>query len=278
MKVLFTGGASQLGGRILRALLNNERTHVWAGVHRRPIAFQHPRLQVFNLDIERPEALPQTERVIHFAGVTHAADPHRYWDVNHKGTIKLAKAVRERGAGSFLYVSTRCATPTAGTYGESKLQAENDLQTLGFTNLTIIRPSEIYGGESNEGIDQMIILARKWHIVPLMFGSRKLRFAPLTIDDFVTQIIKIIESEPKGKQIIELCGPEDLSSVQVALRIARRYYAVPVPVWWPGLVFTLRTLGQLGLNLVKPDQLARAIGDKTCSHSNEPALKKFLSD
>lgn len=273
MNVLFTGGSSPLGARVLARLLKREELHVWAGVHKRRVPLEHPRLRCVDLDIESPVLKLTPDRVIHFAAVTHAEDPDRYWQVNKEGTLKLAEEARHRGCRSFVYVSTRCATQGSGAYGESKLAAEKALQEMGFEHLLILRPSEIYGGGGNEGIDRMIMLAKKWHVVPFMFGDRRLRFAPLLIDDFVARVVELIDTDG----VVELCGPEDLSSRELAMRIARRYHALPIPLWWPGVVFGLSVLRHFNVSPVKPDQIGRATGDKTCYQSFENTeLKRFL--
>src|SRR5919106_2078954 len=112
--------------------------------------------------------------VIHFAGVTHASDEQQYRKVNLEGTVRLAEAARANGCRRFVYISTRCATRGSGAYGESKLAAEQALQKLDWESLLIIRPAEIYGGGSNEGIDRMLATARKWRVVPALFGHRNL--------------------------------------------------------------------------------------------------------
>ena len=122
--------------------------------------------------------------VIHFAGVTHASDEQQYWNVNLEGTVRLAEAVRANGCRRFVYISTRCATQGSGAYGESKLAAEQELQKFDWESLLIIRPAEIYGGESNEGIDRMLAVARRWRMVPALFGNANLLFAPMHVDDF----------------------------------------------------------------------------------------------
>jgi nucleoside-diphosphate-sugar epimerase len=280
MNMLFTGGSSPLGARVLAELLKDERLSIWASVHERSILLEHARLHCIQLDIESPDLtqLPAPlDRVIHFAAVTHAADPRRYTQVNDEGTTRLAAAARKLGCKNFVYVSTRCATSGSGAYGESKLSAENKLRAMGFDSLLILRPAEIYGGGGNEGIDRLITLAAKWHIVPLMFGDRRLRLSPLFIDDFVTQTVELIDRQVNGEQIAELCGPENLSGASVAMRIAHRYYALPLPLWWPGLVFGLKILGGLGMSPIKSDQLYRAVGEKTCYQSANTGLKHFLS-
>jgi hypothetical protein len=97
----------------------------------------------------------------------------------------------------------------------------------------------------------------------------------LHIDDFITEAIDLIRSQPDGEQIVEMCGPEDLSGAKLAMRIVRKYRALPLLVWWPGLVLMLKLARRLGVEIVKPDQLARAVGNKTCYKRDDRKLITF---
>src|SRR5215208_2458880 len=166
MRILVTGASSPLAVGVLRYLLLNSDLELWCGRHRKDIPIVDPRLHVIDLDLasELSGALPRFDMVIHFAGVTHASDEQQYWKINLEGTVRLVEATRENGCRRFVYISTRCATHGCGAYGESKLAAEHELQKLEWESLLIIRPAEIYGSESNEGIDLLLAIARRWRI------------------------------------------------------------------------------------------------------------------
>jgi nucleoside-diphosphate-sugar epimerase len=265
MRILVTGASSPLAVGVLRHLLLHSDVELWCGRHRRDIPLADPRLHVIDLDLESDFNLAglHLDLVIHFAGVTHASDEQQYWKVNLEGTRRLAQAARENGCRRFVYISTRCATQGSGAYGESKLAAEQELQKLDWDSLLIIRPAEIYGGSSNEGIDRMLATARRWHIIPALFGHSNLRFAPMHVDDFTTLAAELIQQHEHGVRIETICGPEDLSGMALAFRIAKRHRAVPLPLWWPAVAVGLRTLHKLGFAIVKPDQLTRLVGEKT---------------
>ena len=218
--------------------------------------------------------------VIHFAGVTHASDEQQYWKVNLEGTVRLAEATRANGCRRFVYISTRCATHGSGAYGESKLAAEQELQMLEWESLLIIRPAEIYGSESKEGIDRMLAVARRWRIVPALFGHSNLLFAPLQVDDFSRIAAELIQQHDNGVRIENVCGPEDLNGIALASRICKRYRAVPLPLWWPAAAICLKSLHKIGVDIVKPDQLTRLVSEKTgtAANANMPpaALRRFL--
>ena len=284
MRILVTGASSPLAVGVLRQLLLRSEAEVWCGRHRREIPLSDARLRVIDLDLEAnvSEALAGTcfDLVVHFAGVTHANDEQRYWKVNHEGTVRLAEAVRANGCRRFVYISTRCATHGSGAYGESKLAAEQELRQLDWQSLLIIRPAEIYGGEGNEGIDRMIAMARRWRIGPALFGNSNLLFAPMHIDDFTRITVELIQQHDDGVTIENVCGPEDLNGIVLAQRIAKRYRALPVPLWWPALALGLKPLHALGIAIVKPDQLNRLVGEKTATAASEKhnreEVKRFL--
>jgi len=224
----------------------------------------------------------QFDMVIHFAGVTHESDEQRYWKVNVEGTVRLAEVTRANGCRRFVYISTRCATKGSGAYGESKLAAEQELQKLEWKSLLIIRPSEIYGGSGNEGIDRMLATARRWRIVPALFGHSKLRFAPMHIDDFSRIVAELVQQHDEGVRIETICGPEDLTGMVLAQRIGKHYRALPLPLWWPLVAVSLKTLQKIGFAIVKPDQLTRLIGEKTGSagstNANRDGVRCFLAN
>ena len=280
MRVLVTGASSPLAVGVLRHLLLNSDWEFWCGRHRKNIPLNDPRLHVIDLDLESDLSgtlsRAHFDMVIHFAGVTHASDEQQYWKVNLEGTVRLAEAARENGCRRFVYISTRCATHGSGAYGESKLAAEQELQKLDWRSLLIIRPAEIYGGGGNEGIDRMLSIARRWRIIPALFGHSNLLFAPMHVDDFTTLAAKLIQQHHDGVRIENVCGPEDLNGIALASRISNHYRAIPLPLWWPAVSVGLKALHKIGWAIVKPDQLRRLTSEKTGTAKTTPnAVRRF---
>lgn len=270
MRILFTGASSVTGSHVLKRILDSvDDVEVWCGRHQGEVAITDSRVRVIDLALDvdfDSDLLPQDiDLVVHFAGVTHAHESEGYWDVNLRGTMRLAAAARARGCRRFVYISTRCATPGAGAYGESKLAAEDELKKLSWDRLLIIQPSEVYGGGGKEGVDKLIALAQRRHLTPLLFGNANISFAPLWFDDFAWIVADEIMKPESGLRTIALCGPEDLSAAELASRITKRYRAVPIPVWWPLFALVVEIAVRLKLNLAVPDQLARLTCAKTGS-------------
>ena len=280
MRILVTGASSPLAVGVLRQLLLNTDLELWCGRHRKDIPLADSRLHMIDLDLESDLratlSQAQFDLVIHFAGLTHASDERQYRKINVDGTVRLAEATRANGCRRFVYVSSRCATHGSGAYGESKLAAEQELQKFDWESLLIIRPAEIYGAGGNEGIDRMLTVARKWRIIPALFGHRNLLFAPLHVDDFSVLAAELIQQHHEGVKIVNVCGPEDLSGMELANRIAKHHRALPLPLWWPAVSLSLKALDKLGLRIVKPDQLPRLIGEKTGTASSANATPKSV--
>jgi nucleoside-diphosphate-sugar epimerase len=283
MRILVTGASSPLAVGVIRQLLLQNDVEIWCGRHRKDVPLNDPRLHVIDLDLESDlrGALSRFDMVIHFAGVTHADDEQQYWRVNLEGTRRLAEAVHADGCRRFVYISTRCATHGSGVYGESKLAAEQELQKLEWESLLIIRPAEIYGGGGNEGIDRMLAIARRWRMVPALFGHSNLQFAPMHVDDFTRITAELIQQHNSGVRIETICGPEDLNGVALASRIAKHHRALPLPMWWPAVNVGLKLLHKLGFTIVKPDQLTRLTGEKTgtaASANSTTHVRHFLTN
>ncbi len=273
MRVLFTGASSAPGERVLRRLLeHSDYSEIWCGIHRREISIKHPKLHRFVLDLASEVHLDQIpaplDLVIHFAAITHAPEETAYWNINLRGTQRLVEAARALGCRRFFYVSTRCATTESGVYGESKFAAEAALQKLDWESLTIVRPAEVYGGGTREGVDGFVRLASRLHVVPLLWGHKGIQFAPIHIDDLVEHMCGLLMNNVCGVQIASLCGPEKLNGVTLALRLAKRYKALPIPIWFAGLALMLKIFKTLGWSPIAPDQLARLVGPKTATRSS----------
>ena len=281
MRILVTGASSPLAARVVNDLLRTTDAEIWCGRHKRQVNISDARVRIVELDLNSDMGLASLDHlhfdlVVHFAGVTHSDDEDRYWRVNLEGTMRLAKLVRHNGCRRFVFVSTRCATAGSGAYGESKLAAEMQLQQVDWTSLLVIRPAEVYGVDSTEGLDRMLRLARRWHVVAAFWGNSRIRFAPIHVDDFSASAVAAIKEHEKGFRVVEASGPEDLSGISLAGRIMRRHFAVPVPVWWPGFSFAVRSLRHLGIKLGSPDQLNRLVSKKTTRSGGNSDMVRFL--
>ena len=70
-----------------------------------------------------------------------------YYHGNVLATKNLINYFKNRGVKKFIYISTRCAKMEAGSYGATKLIAENLIKESGI-NYIILRVSEVFGKKS----------------------------------------------------------------------------------------------------------------------------------
>ncbi len=151
MKVLVTGGFGFIGSNFVRHALENRPD--WHITNLDCLAYsgnpenladmlEHPRHRVVIGDIQDrgrvPGLVAESDLVIHFAAESHVdrsiADARAFIDTNVTGTLCLLDAMRAKGSGRFVHVSTD------EVYGSLPL----DRPDLRFTEETPIAPSSPY--------------------------------------------------------------------------------------------------------------------------------------
>jgi nucleoside-diphosphate-sugar epimerase len=280
--LLITGSSSGIGKNLLsRLLLGSDFSEIWCG-SRKPLSCASEKLHSVFMDLRNPIELTSITKpidmTIHCAAETHAINPENYSIVNFRGTQNLINAVREKGCKNFIYISSGGVGNGTGPYGASKKAAEDFLLTMEWESLLIIRPSEVYGVSSKKGIEGFISIAKKFHFVPMLFGSSNILFRPIHIDDLMDSITSLVLTPFKGMRIVEIFGPEMLTGVDIAFRIAQKYWAIPIPV----SLNLVRLIGVLGKSIGMPffplDQITRLSGEK-CSGKyaiDSSGMKCFL--
>lgn len=156
------------------------------------------------------------DTVLHVAGIAHvSSDPKMedyYYKINRDLTVEVAKKAKEDGVHQFIFLSsiivyggstkkngviTLSTTPQPDNfYGNSKLQAEKEIQTLQAQNfnVVIIRPPMIYGKGSKGNYPRLAKLAKITPIFPLFSNKRSM----LYIDNLCEFIKLMIVNDEKG--------------------------------------------------------------------------------
>jgi len=202
------------------------------------------------------------------AAVTHTDDASEYLRVNTELTKQLLSVCNPQQ--HFVYVSTICAHPDGGAYGCSKWLAEEAIRASGL-EYTIIRPAEIYGSKGREGIDALIAVARKMHILPDFRSGSSIKYAPISLEEAAQFIAEATVQRRCIGQTYTLCAERSCTAVEMARalrRSVRPLFAVPVPV------MLLRAAA--GLHLPVPfrrDQVDRLVLPKM--YSNTAARRDY---
>ena len=149
--------------------------------------------------------------VFHVAGIAHV-DPKPemaplYYKVNRDLTAEIAKYAKEHGVKQFIFMSSmivyHASKSLKGTviakgtqpnpndfYGDSKLQAENELKRLVSEDfkVAILRPCMIYGTNGKGNFQRLAILALKTPVFPAWHNKRSMLYID-NLCEFVKQAI-----------------------------------------------------------------------------------------
>ena len=155
MKVLLVGATGLVGGQVLQQLLEDPRCAAVIAPTRRPLAATASKLANPVVDFER---LPvqagwwAVDAVICALGSTirQAGSREVFARIDHDYPLQVATLAQAHGADTFVLNSAMGANARSRIfYNQVKGRLEQDLRTLGYPSLTLVRPGLI-GGERSE--------------------------------------------------------------------------------------------------------------------------------
>ena len=118
-----------------------------------------------------------------------------YRRVEYDIPIEVAKITKANSVNSFFYVSSIGANPNASSnYLKNKGQVEEELKTLNFSKLAIIRPSLLVGNRKSFRLGEVIFTPIMNILTLLAFGSLK-KYKPIKIENVVKAITYISKND-----------------------------------------------------------------------------------
>ncbi len=242
-KILVTGGTGFIGKEIIAAY---KKCGVQAvGVARRPDAAAG----VIAGDVSDPAPwahhMDGCDVVYHTAALVSLVEKwEAAWAVNVKGTQRLLNEAAMRGVKRFVHVSSVAAMgfesddgadetwplmPNGNTYTDSKIAAEHaslSAHASGKIEVTIIRPSDVYGVDSAWIREPSKMIQARQFMLP---NDGLGHFSPIHIDDLVAGTILAGEHAKGAGEIFILadkgCTTREFFSLSLALARARRFAA-----------------------------------------------------
>lgn len=187
--------------------------------------------QFVRCDVTRPESVAAAVRgadaVVNLVGsFTGDLDA-----IQGRGAGRIAEAVKEAGATSFLHVSANGADAQSEVaYARTKGEGEIAVRDA-FPGATIFRPSILFG--SDDSFVMMFAgLISTFPILPV-FGPDA-RLQPVFVDDAAEAIGNALARPAEhGGETYEICGPEVLTMLDLNERIAkaqaRKRHFLPLP-------------------------------------------------
>ncbi len=146
---LVVGATGLIGNNLVRQLTDSALYERVTVLTRRPLTWQHPRLQETNYDFDRPNALlVQADHIFCCLGTTirQAGSRDAFRKVDYQYPMDIAQTGRANGASLFAIV-TSMGADAASTffYNRVKGEVERDLAALDYPALLIFRPSLLLG-------------------------------------------------------------------------------------------------------------------------------------
>lgn len=262
LNLLITGANSFIGGAVQSRLKNSTDIHATAisvrGENWRSMDFS-------GFDV-----------ILHAAGIAHVSpDPslnEQYEAINHRLTVEIARKAKSEGVKQFIFLSSMIVfgeaspagvrkTITADTvpapvnaYGQSKLDAENDLLTLEDDSfrVAIVRPPMVYGPGCKGNYNTLVKLSQKLPVFPKFENRRSMIYV-----ENLAELIRLIALRcDRG-----IFHPQDASAKSVT-DIVRQICAVHQKTMRFSSVFAplVRLAGRSGI-------VRRAFGDMVYEQS-----------
>ncbi|MCY2686937.1 NAD-dependent epimerase/dehydratase family protein [Salinimicrobium sp. TH3] len=281
-RIFITG----ISSKIILALIEliDLEEHEIFGLTRNPENLNlHPEINLIKGDItdyERIENLiKECDLIIHAAAVTHSFDKEKYFNVNLHATKKLVDLASTLDIGKFVFISSNTASEKSGAYGLTKFLAENYIAD-NLKNWLILRPSEIYGGDSKEGIEKFVSEITYKSIILYPTGVPS-KFYPIHFEDVAEIIYNLVFEERITNEKITICGPTGYSFSDVISLTKnvnkRNTITIPVLKSWMFLIQGITEKLPFFVGVI-PDQISRLYGPKNLGSTKFRLGQKSFED
>jgi nucleoside-diphosphate-sugar epimerase len=277
MKILITGASSTLGKNLTSELLKAEQFSIRLLEHRSPVHKEE--CEIFQGGLQNVDSLgkacSEIETVVHLAALTHSSSGKAYFEINEEGTKNLITACEKHNVRRFIFVSSAAASEEGGDYGVSKLRCEELVRKSGL-DWVILRPSEVYGVNMEEGIGKLVAWVKKFPIIPII-GDGSYFLNPVSVDDVVQVMVEVLRSDSIKKETLNLCGPEKMTMNELIDRLAQiqkvQIKKIFLPIW-----FVRVGIGILSIfksSLAFSDQIPRLLCRKDQSIDKTQAIVSY---
>lgn len=208
MKVLVTGTEGYLGALLVPQLLarGHDVTGVDVGYYRSGYLYNakgdQPKTLVKDIRHLTPEAVAGHDAVVHMAELsndpTGELAPHITYEINHKGSVRLAEIAKKAGVSRFIYMSSCSVYGVAGgdvpvteetpvnpqtAYAICKTLCERDIMPMADSNFSPVffRNSTAFGASPRQRFDLVVnnLSALAWTTKEIKMTSDGTPWRPL---------------------------------------------------------------------------------------------------
>lgn len=252
MKILLTGHSGFVGRSLLKRMESDQFEIIKVG--RAPDS--DFRVTDLGDEMVLDSSALAVDAIVHLAAHVHKMsepDSSRYFEVNVRGTLNLAKQAARAGVGLFVYMSSvkACGEDSKpgrpfdlempcrpmDPYGQSKLEAEQALFQLGDEygmRIICLRPPLVYGPGVGANFRSLMGLVRQG--IPLPLGGISNKRSLVYVDNLVDCAIQSLKDKAvSGSYFVS--DDTDLSTTQLVEYISKGFgqrsllFKVPQPIW-----------------------------------------------
>ncbi len=165
-------------------------------------------------------ALEGRRAVVHLAGAADVSDPEENRRANVEGVRNLLEACRGAGVRRVVHFSSTCAgREKRDAYGETKLEGEKIVLAARDLEVTVFRPTMIYGEWSKEFLTFAGVVRRS-PLTPIL-GTGKRVIRPVFVDDVVSLVLAALAEPRSVGKLYDVAGPEPISFDDFSRLVAR---------------------------------------------------------
>jgi uncharacterized protein YbjT (DUF2867 family) len=204
--IVILGASGLVGSALIEELIQDPQVSQIRLLTRRPLALQHPKLQIFETDLSNPEllAFDGVTALYCCIGTTRKKTPNQkhYRAIDYGMTLAAAKAAKNAGATEVHLVSAIGAdTQSKIFYSRLKGEIERDLLNINFERTLIYQPSILIGQRPEKRFGEKIgqILSPFFDL--LLFGSLQ-KYHSISAKKLAVSMRQNSFQNQKGAQIL----------------------------------------------------------------------------
>lgn len=176
-KALVVGATGLIGNQLLDLLLETDYYVEVRVLVRKPLGRKHPRLVEVVYDFKKPEKEAVIgDDIFCCLGTTmkKAGSKEAFYAVDYEYPLQTARIALTNGATQYLIVTAMGANPESTFfYNRVKGEVEEDLRSLGYRGLHILRPSLLLGNRTEKRLGERIGEAFMRFFEPVLVGPLK---------------------------------------------------------------------------------------------------------
>ena len=204
---LLFGSSGLIGGHLTKQLIENSSYDKVKLFVRSDPKISDPKIEVIKTDFNNLQNHKDEitgDDCFFCIGTTkqNAPDKDEYRRIEYNIPVEIAKIAKSNSINSFVYVSSGFADPkSSGVYLKNKGDVEQELKSLNFLKLGIMRPSFLIGDRKEKRIGEKIGIFIFKLISPFFLGPLK-KMKPIHSEKVAKAMIKIA-NENLRKTIFE---------------------------------------------------------------------------